>query len=223
MIRGMAGTVVWAGLAAAFGIGLFSVKHEVKDLETQLEALNHEIQQNQEEIHVLNAEWSYLNDPVRLGAQAERHLGMRPVGPAQVATLESLPMGEAPRATAAEAPPPTFTATPQVHTAAAPQVHTAATPQVHTAATPQVHTAAAVPPAPKAKPASAKPAAAKSPMPRPHPAALAERQPQPAAAPARPAALARTPSPPVTGRRIAIVSSPALTASDISPSSGEAR
>ncbi|CAA7622531.1 Periplasmic protein TonB (fragment) [Candidatus Terasakiella magnetica] len=87
----LAGTILWSSLAACVGVGLFFVKHEVKDLEHRLSGLNTEIARNQESIHVLRAEWSYLNDPIRLRALSEKHLGMHPVTPAQVTTLNNLP------------------------------------------------------------------------------------------------------------------------------------
>jgi cell division protein FtsL len=90
MMRGLSGTILWTCLAGAIGVGLFSVKHEVKDQELRLSHLNQDIQREQEAIHVLKAEWSYLNDPARLRALSEKHLGMQPVAPGQVATLDSL-------------------------------------------------------------------------------------------------------------------------------------
>lgn len=95
MIRGLSGTVLWACLAACVGIGLFVVKTEVKDAEMRLAGINHEIQRNQEAVHVLKAEWAFLNDPERLRALAEKHLGLRPVAPAQIATLSQLAPGGA--------------------------------------------------------------------------------------------------------------------------------
>jgi len=109
MIRGFLGAVMWTCLAGAVGIGLFFVKHEVKDLEGRLGELNHDIARNQEEMHVLKAEWSYLNDPARLRTLSERHLGMRPMGPGQVATLDMLQgagAGDLPALARGEAPPP---------------------------------------------------------------------------------------------------------------------
>jgi len=90
MTRGILGTILWACLAACIGVGLFFIKHEVKDQEHHLNELNAEIQRNQESLHVLRAEWSYLNDPARLRELSEKHLGMHPVMPAQVATLDSI-------------------------------------------------------------------------------------------------------------------------------------
>ena len=89
--RSLLGTILWSMMAACIGIGLFVVKYEVKDLEARLNGLNAEIHRNQETIHVLRAEWSYLNDPIRLRALSEKHLGMRPMMPSQVATLDTLP------------------------------------------------------------------------------------------------------------------------------------
>jgi cell division protein FtsL len=90
MSRGIFSTVLWACLIACIGTGLFFIKHEVKDQEHRLAALAGEIHRNQETIHVLRAEWSYLNDPARLRALSEKHLGMRPVTPNQVATLDQV-------------------------------------------------------------------------------------------------------------------------------------
>jgi cell division protein FtsL len=102
----MRSTMLWTCLAGAVGIGLFLVKHEVKAMEARLAGINQEIQRNREEIHVLNAEWSYLNDPARLRDLAQRHLGMKPIGPTQVAGFDFLPtLAPAPRAPAVAAAP----------------------------------------------------------------------------------------------------------------------
>lgn len=92
MIRGLVATVLWTCLAGGVGVGLFFIKHEVKELEGRLAGLNQEIHREQEAIHVLRAEWSYLNDPARLRQLSERHLSMKPLGPNQVASLETLRM-----------------------------------------------------------------------------------------------------------------------------------
>lgn len=102
MLKGLATTVVSACLAGGVGIGLFFVKHEVKEQEARLAELNREIQRNQEEIHVLKAEWSYLNDPARLRQLSEKYLGMKVMAPSQVASLSSLPRDDAPMVAKAE-------------------------------------------------------------------------------------------------------------------------
>jgi hypothetical protein len=96
MIRGLAATIFSACLAGAVGVGLFFIKHEVKEQEARLAELNDEIENNQEAIHVLKAEWSYLNDPARLRALSEKYLSMKVMGPKQIATLDTLPAGDGP-------------------------------------------------------------------------------------------------------------------------------
>lgn len=98
MMRGA--TILWAALATVAGTGLFMLKYEVQTQEQRLTGLRKEIVETQESIHVLNAEWSYLNDPIRLRDQAERHLGLHPMKPSQIVTLDNVPMAE-PRAVAA--------------------------------------------------------------------------------------------------------------------------
>ena len=96
MIRGITGSILWICLAIIVGLGLFAIKYQAKDLENQLASINREIVRNREEIHVLNAEWSYLNDPARLREMSIRLLVMQPLAPAQIATLDTLgtpPMG----------------------------------------------------------------------------------------------------------------------------------
>jgi hypothetical protein len=45
---------------------------------------------------VLEAEWSYLNDPARIGALAERHLGLAAIPGERVVGFQDLPLPGAP-------------------------------------------------------------------------------------------------------------------------------
>ena len=69
-------TLLWSVLAFAVVIGLFAVKHRVQTLEDSLHALNAEIIADRDAIQVMQAEWSYLNQPARLEALSKRLLGM---------------------------------------------------------------------------------------------------------------------------------------------------
>ncbi len=40
---------------------------------------------------MLHAEWAHLNDPERLRNLAERYLGLAPIAPVQLGSLEALP------------------------------------------------------------------------------------------------------------------------------------
>jgi cell division protein FtsL len=94
------GTILTLSLAVAAGIGLFYAKHRVQALEAELSGLQQQILRDREAIHVLKAEWSFLNDPDRLAELARRHLEMAPVSGSQLATIddvpEKLPQVEAP-------------------------------------------------------------------------------------------------------------------------------
>jgi len=87
-----AATLLWAVLAATAGTGLFLLKYQVQAEERHLRELRKDIAGTEQSIHVLKAEWSYLNDPLRLREQAERHLAMRPMRANQMVSVESIPL-----------------------------------------------------------------------------------------------------------------------------------
>jgi cell division protein FtsL len=98
-LTGILGLVV-AAVAALF---LFGLKQDVRQKEDDLRAVHRNILEQQEAIHVLETEWSYLNHPARLSDLAKRHLGMQPISAARIVSLEDLPF-RAPEATLAAAP-----------------------------------------------------------------------------------------------------------------------
>ena len=83
-------TLLFLLIAGAISIALFSVKYQVQDLEDELGRLNKSITLEGQSIHVLNAEWSLLNNPERLGKLARWHLGMQPIAPSQMTSFEGL-------------------------------------------------------------------------------------------------------------------------------------
>jgi cell division protein FtsL len=83
-------TLFWILLAAAVGFGLFHVKYKVQALEDDLRTLNAAITDEQEQLHVLAAEWAHLNRPGRLEALAQRHLDLQPTGVRQIGTIETI-------------------------------------------------------------------------------------------------------------------------------------
>jgi hypothetical protein len=84
-------TVLFVVLAGALSFGLYVVKHRVIALESRLNEINRDIARDLRAIHVLRAEWSYLNQPARLRELAGRHLGMAPATGRQFGTLADLP------------------------------------------------------------------------------------------------------------------------------------
>ncbi len=93
MSRALSGTLILAGLAGGLAIGLFFLKHEVKERENLLRKINHQIEKTEQTIHVLNAEWSYRNDPAQLRALSEKFLNMRVVTADQITTLDAFAKG----------------------------------------------------------------------------------------------------------------------------------
>ena len=81
-------TLFWSVLCLAVVIGLFVVKHRVQDLEDRLHTLNAEILSDRDATQVLEAEWSYLNQPARLESLSRKLLGMEPPSADQTLTLD---------------------------------------------------------------------------------------------------------------------------------------
>lgn len=85
-------TIVWFLVAACLGVALFLLKYEVQEREDRLAALHREILANQETVHVLAAEWSYLNRPANLEAMVRRHLDLVPLDTTRLGQIEQLPI-----------------------------------------------------------------------------------------------------------------------------------
>lgn len=75
-------------LALILSFGVFRITYQVDELEKRLRVLNKEILQEQETIHILEAEWSYLNDPNRLADLSRRHLGMESMKGGQLVDID---------------------------------------------------------------------------------------------------------------------------------------
>lgn len=71
-------------LVGLLGLGLFQVKLAVEEQDHQLDALYRAQLEDQKAIHVLEAEWAFLNSPDRLQDLAIRHLRLAPTLPTQV-------------------------------------------------------------------------------------------------------------------------------------------
>lgn len=80
-------TLLFFILALLVGFILFKVKYEVVEIEQQLAHTVQQIEREKENIHVLTAEWSHLNDPQRLQKLAEKYLDIMPMKTEQITTL----------------------------------------------------------------------------------------------------------------------------------------
>jgi hypothetical protein len=87
------------GVAAA---AMYQLKYEVAALEAERRAMARQLTSERQAIHVLAAEWAYLNQPERLAELAERHLDLVPLEAAHFVTFADLArrdteLAEAPR------------------------------------------------------------------------------------------------------------------------------
>jgi cell division protein FtsL len=82
MIR--ASTIVWLLILSFSAFGVFQVKYQVQDLRKDLTEINRQLEQERDAIHVLKAEWSYLNQPDRLRVLAQRYLQLEAVMVSQI-------------------------------------------------------------------------------------------------------------------------------------------
>ena len=81
----------WFLLIVVAGYAMFRVGFEVEQLEDQISKLNRQALQEQEAIHVLRAEWSYLNRPERLSELSRDLLPrLRPPAINQITTIDQL-------------------------------------------------------------------------------------------------------------------------------------
>ena len=85
------GTLFWIALAVIAGYATIQFKYDVQALERELTQLDGKILRHQEAIHVLKAEWAYLNEPARLERLSRRYLDLSPVRGSQILDLASLP------------------------------------------------------------------------------------------------------------------------------------
>jgi hypothetical protein len=81
----------------------------VMDLEDQLAKVKHAIVADDDAIHVLKAEWSYLAQPSRLDDLSRRFLALGPIGTAQLGTIDNIPLRPAPAVVGETGPAPTMT------------------------------------------------------------------------------------------------------------------
>lgn len=73
------------------GIGVSRVKYEVVFLRKSLNETNSKIEKCQDDMRVLGAEWSYLNDPKRLRKLCEKYLpAMKPMENTQVVSYNKI-------------------------------------------------------------------------------------------------------------------------------------
>jgi hypothetical protein len=83
--------VSWLFVVTCAALAVFYVSQTVEGLERELALQQQTILKQQEAIHVLEAEWSYLNRPERISVLAERFLALAPLSADHVVSIKDLP------------------------------------------------------------------------------------------------------------------------------------
>ena len=84
--------MTWVVFILPLALGLFYVKHVVEKTENELASLEGQINSDQDEIHVLKAEWIYLSRPDRVKKLASQYLDLQPTNSTQIADITTIPM-----------------------------------------------------------------------------------------------------------------------------------
>lgn len=71
-------------LSLVLGCILFKVKHEVVEIEQKISKATQQMRREKENIHILKAEWSHLNEPQRLKGLAQKFLDIMPMKTEQI-------------------------------------------------------------------------------------------------------------------------------------------
>src|SRR5437762_10734134 len=77
-------SLFWLALVAVTGFATFKMKYTVQDIEDELNKVRRHTIAEQQEIHILRAEWTALNQPERLAELNRRFLSLAAVAPKQI-------------------------------------------------------------------------------------------------------------------------------------------
>jgi len=84
-------TVIYFACFAIAAYALYMVKFSVQNLQREVAQTRAELAQEKETLHLLNAEWAYLNRPDRLRRLADAHLNLVPLDSRRMENMELLP------------------------------------------------------------------------------------------------------------------------------------
>jgi hypothetical protein len=84
-------TIVWMVVWVIAAFGLYMVKYQVQAIKVEVAATEKQLREEKKSLHVLTAEWTYLNRPERLKFLSSKYLDLKPVKGQQLADFASLP------------------------------------------------------------------------------------------------------------------------------------
>ena len=93
--------LIYMACFAALSMGLYLVKYSVQDIQREVASARANLDREKESLHLLNAEWAYLNRPERLRRLADRHLDLVPLDSRRIEEVSAL---RSAGSTVAEAP-----------------------------------------------------------------------------------------------------------------------
>jgi len=84
-------TLLWMLVIVAAAFMVYMAKYQVQSVKTQVADTARELEHEKEALHVVAAEWAYLNRPDRLQQLAEKYLSSSDLTVDRVAEIEAIP------------------------------------------------------------------------------------------------------------------------------------
>lgn len=84
-------TLIWMLVVVVAAFLLYMVKYQVQALHAQVIKAERELEAEKQALHVVGAEWAYLNRPDRLRQLASKYLSSSGVTVDQIAEIEAVP------------------------------------------------------------------------------------------------------------------------------------
>lgn len=85
-------TVLWCMITIVIGSYYFVLTNDVQNLERELAQINQDIENDIRDIHILEADWSELNNPERLRTLAGKYISLDFIKPEQIINYSALPL-----------------------------------------------------------------------------------------------------------------------------------
>ncbi len=85
-------TIILLLVLVMASLGLYRLKYSVQGLEIAFADLERQVAEEQEAIHVLDAEWAHLNQPERLSVLVARYLQWSAIEANQFVAIDGLPL-----------------------------------------------------------------------------------------------------------------------------------